>query len=65
MDKNKSLEGNCEICGKVIPNKNDVACKQCQEECENEGHGGAEHKHIAQIMFGCFCTRCGKSWFDF
>lgn len=61
----KSLAGKCALCGKPIKNKNNKACQSCRDKCEKNGHGGKNHRHIAQIMFGCFCTRCGKSWYDF
>jgi len=66
----ESLKGNCCLCGKPIDNKNDPghkggagqACEECQEKCEKKKHG--KGRHIIQFMFGCSCTRCGKSWLD-
>ncbi|OGF28084.1 hypothetical protein A2303_00775 [Candidatus Falkowbacteria bacterium RIFOXYB2_FULL_47_14] len=61
-NKMESLKGNCCFCGRPIDNKNDQACEECQEKCEKKKHGNG--RHIIQFMFGCFCTRCGKSWLD-
>jgi hypothetical protein len=58
----KGLKGYCQLCGSKLENQNEIACKKCQEKCEKKEHGHG--RHIAQIMFGCFCTRCGKSWYD-
>jgi hypothetical protein len=61
----KSVDKWCFLCKKYIGKLDygqtiEHTCDKCKKECESKNH----YDQIVEHMFGAYCARCGKSYYD-